>query len=428
MVTPAWEVPRVCSVIGAAHRRQAKPCQDASLSRRLTGADGQPLQLMVVADGHGSSRSWLSQIGSALACTAAEQAVAAALATTPLSDSGAWRPLLQQGLPAAIQRSWQQAIEADWRQRPEAEQRPLQAVTYGCTLGLVLLAPRWWGCTGLGDWDLVGVREDGEAILLSEEGGGDAAGEATASLCLPQAVALCGQRACLSPWGQAPALQALVLSTDGVRKSCASDADFLSLCSQVIDLEDAAELQRGLEQITSAGSGDDVTLAMARRHPLSPGEPPRSRHGIRRLRLVGGLLLLALAGAGLGALALRRTATPPAGLDPAIQQEQRRLCASPAHLRANLTPRRAQMRQLLQDPAAAGRLLAHPAQDPLGALLAASRHDQLRGCAALEQQLAALWAELRGAAPPLNGKMPTPAARSDERPRAGVRPAAASSR
>ena len=420
-MSPAWGVPRVCSVIGAAHRRQAKPCQDASLSRSLTGGDGQTLQLMAVADGHGSSRSWLSQIGSELACAAAEQAVAAALPDTPLADSRAWRQLLQRDLPLAIQRRWQAAIEADWRRRPEGDQQPLQTVTYGCTLGLVLLAPQWWGCTGLGDWDLVGVSAGGEANLLSEEDDDTAAGEATASLCLPQAVALCGQRAYLEALAT-PGLQGLVLSTDGVRKSCASDADFLALCSQVVALEDAGELQRGLEQITNAGSGDDVSVAIARRAPTQGRGSPR-----RPWR--AGLILLTLVGAGLGALSLgQRPATPPAGLDPVVAQEVQRLCADPTHLRANLTPRRAQLLQLLRDPAAAQRMLASPAQDPLGALLAASRQGQLRGCTALEQQLARLWGEARSATQPPNGKMPTPAARSDERPRAGGRPTAAGSR
>ena len=59
MVSYAWLAPRACSVIGAAHRRQGKPCQDASLTAQLTGQGGQTLQLLAVADGHGSSRSWL---------------------------------------------------------------------------------------------------------------------------------------------------------------------------------------------------------------------------------------------------------------------------------------------------------------------------------------------------------------------------------
>ncbi|MFM7286075.1 MAG: protein phosphatase 2C domain-containing protein, partial [Cyanobium sp.] len=68
------------SVIGAAHRRQGRPCQDAALSRELLSTRGERLLLLAVADGHGGSRYWLSHVGSQLACELAATAVAAALA------------------------------------------------------------------------------------------------------------------------------------------------------------------------------------------------------------------------------------------------------------------------------------------------------------------------------------------------------------
>ena len=126
---------------------------------------------MAVADGHGSSRYWLSQVGSALACEQARQAVATALQHTPLADQQAWRRLLEHDLPAAIVAGWQAAIAADWQQRPESEQQAFTPATYGCTLGLVLMTPQWWGYTGLGDWDLVLLPATGAARLLSEETG-----------------------------------------------------------------------------------------------------------------------------------------------------------------------------------------------------------------------------------------------------------------
>ena len=251
-MSAVWLAPRACSVIGAAHRRQGKPCQDASLAKELSGPGGARLQLLAVADGHGSSRSWLSQRGSALACQAAEAAVAEAVAGCPLADSRAWGELLAGGLAASVHSRWREGIAADWAQQHPRPAMPLEPVTYGCTLGLVLLAPHWWGCTGLGDWDLVAVDRDGGARLLSEEPslGPHNGGEATASLCLPQGEALWAPRAQLQPLAAQPQLRALVLSTDGVRKSCASDADFLALCGQVIDLQSPQELADGLEQIT----------------------------------------------------------------------------------------------------------------------------------------------------------------------------------
>jgi hypothetical protein len=420
VVSPAWLAPQACSVLGAAHRRQGKPCQDASLSAELLGPDGQTLQLLAVADGHGSSRSWLSQRGSTLACAEAQGAVAEALARTPLTDERAWGQLLREGLAAAVHRRWRAAIAADWPQHSPDPAAPLEPVAYGCTLGVLLLAPRWWGCTGLGDWDLVAVDRDGSAQLLSQEEpiGSHGGGEATASLCLPQGETLWVQRAQLQPLSGQGQLQALVLSTDGVRKSCASDADFLALCSQVIQLEEPQQLQRGLEQITRDGSGDDVSLAMALRTGPGCGQRRRGHRG-RRAGLALAGATLALAGGLVAAQRLlQRQATPPP--DPVLLLQQS-LCADPARIRANLTPRRAQLQQLRRDPAAAIALLAAPQRDPLGALLARSQRGTLSACPALQQQLAALWRET-------GGKMPAVEVRPHERPPAGDRPAAPGSR
>jgi len=416
-VSPAWLAPQACSVLGAAHGRQGKPCQDASLSTELVGPDGQTLQLLAVADGHGSSRSWLSQRGSALACAEAQAAVADALSRTPLSDERAWRQLLREGLAAAVHRRWRAAISADWPQHSPDPAAALEPVAYGCTLGVLLLAPRWWGCTGLGDWDLVAVDRGGGAQLLSQEEGigGLGGGEATASLCLPQGETLWAQRAQLQPLSSQGQLQALVLTTDGVRKSCASDADFLALCSQVIQLEEPQQLRRGLEQITRDGSGDDVSLAMALR--AGPGSNPRPRGHRAALALAGAAL--ALAGGLVAAQRLLQRPTAPAP-DPVLLQQQT-LCADPTRIRANLTPRRAQLQQLRRDPAAAAALLAAPQRDPLGALLARSQRGTLTACPALRQQLATLWRET-------GGKMPAVEVRADERPPAGDRPAAPGSR
>ena len=418
-MSPAWLAPQACSVLGAAHRRQGKPCQDASLSAELLGPEGQTLQLLAVADGHGSSRSWLSQRGSALACAEAQGAVAEALARTPLTDERAWRQLLREGLAATVHGRWRAAIAADWPQHSPDPAAPLEPVAYGCTLGVLLLAPQWWGCTGLGDWDLVAVDRDGSAQLLSQEEaiGSQGAGEATASLCLPQGETLWAQRAQLQPLSGQGQLQALVLSTDGVRKSCASDADFLALCSQVIQLEEPQQLQRCLEQITREGSGDDVSLAMALR--AGPGSGPRPTRGRTALALGLAGATLALAGGLVAAQCLlQRHATAPP--DPVLLLQQS-LCADPARIRANLTPRRAQLQQLRRDPAAASALLAAPQRDPLGALLARSQRGTLTACPALQQQLAALWRET-------GGKMPAVEVRPHERPPAGDRPAAPGSR
>jgi len=262
------------SEIGAAHRRRGQPCQDASLSCWLMALNGQHLQLLAVADGHGGRHYRLSHVGSALAVQLARQAVEQALQDIPLEDIKAWRDALQQELPVILHRSWLAATQAHWEELAEAEQEPFTAASYGTTLGLLLLAPQWWGVTGLGDWDLVGVDHEGTAQLLNEECSDAVVGEATASLCLNTMVQHCRQRADVRDYGTAP-LQALLLSTDGIRKSCATDLDFLTLCSQVISIRTLPKLQQALAQISADGSGDDVSLAFVRfkDEPALRGQP-----------------------------------------------------------------------------------------------------------------------------------------------------------
>ena len=392
----SWQPALVCSVIGAAHRRRGQPCQDASLSASLPAGAGRQLQLMAVADGHGASRYWLSDVGSALACRQAQQAVEELLAQTPLEAHGRWREALQQQLPAAIQRGWLAAIEADWQQRPEAQEQAFSPQSYGCTLGLVLLAPGWWGCTGLGDWDLVQVDSTGAAQLINEEADALASGEATASLCLPGATALCSGRAQLETIDPAGGLQGLVLSTDGIRKSCATDADFLSLCAQVLPLQDPRELEQGLEQISREGSGDDVSVAIARRATTAT---PRRQGRMAMALMAAGLALLA----GGGWWWLQRRPPEPA----ALQQQRRQLCAQPATIKATLQQRHSQFRRLLAQPAEADALLAAAARDPLGALIAASLLQHPPGCKALALALQASWHQAAATPAPANGRMPS---------------------
>lgn len=402
-----------CSVIGAAHCRRGKPCQDASLARELRGRRGERLLLLAVADGHGGSRYWLSGEGSRLACEQAAAAVAAALADHDLADLERWQQLLADELPATIQRRWLEAVEADWRQRTEqgtaqgTEQHPELAgqlfspLTYGSTLGLALLSPGWWGHTGLGDWDLVQLNGS-EAALVSEEAEQGGPAEATASLCLADAAGRWRGRAALVPLTEATPPFCLLLSSDGVRKSCATDADFLSLCAHLAELADPAALAEGLAQITAAGSGDDVSVAIGRwghhdaptNSPAAPGPPAATSRARLAPLLIAAAALLALGGlaAGLalgwGPLRSRQAqrpgaspasgpaTTPTAGLGSAarasLERESRRLCQQPQLIQASLAQRQAQFGDLLGGALQAPALIAAAARDPLGALIAAS--------------------------------------------------------
>lgn len=426
-----WRAPVAASRLGAAHRRRGQPCQDASLCARLCGDDGVDGWLMAVADGHGNVRHRHSAVGSAAACRAARRAVADALQRHDLADLHPWRRQLAAELPREIHRLWLDAVREHWQQT-EPEQ-PFDAVAYGTTLGLVLLAPGWWGCTGLGDWDLVRVGPNGAAALISEEGGPAGQGEATASLCLPAAPALFTPRARLLPLRSDSPAFALVLTTDGLRKSCASDGDHLRLAAHLAGDHDAATLSGLLDRISAEGCGDDVSLAVGRwdpgleaataapRVPAPAGRPP--------LPWLAPLLMTVLLAAGLGSTALLRGRPTPTeapqtapAAEPTVRREARRLCLSPTLIEPELRSRRSQFERLRQGRLRPETLLSQADLDPLGALIAWShRSTDARGpeiqnagrlpgaCPELERALERLWRS--PTAPP-----PTPASPpSDER-------------
>ncbi|WP_236550494.1 protein phosphatase 2C domain-containing protein [Cyanobium sp. Copco_Reservoir_LC18] len=408
-----WVAPIGASRTGAAHRRAGRPCQDAVLCRELRGLEGQPVMVMAVADGHGGRRYRRSEVGSRLACDTALGAVQASLATRPL-DGGeeGWRRWLERELPEAIQQGWLEAVAAHWQSDPG--EGGFEALLYGSTLGLVVMTPSWWGHTGLGDWDLVRVEADGQARLLEEENEPTALGEATCSLCQPRAASLFARRAGLHPLDGDAGEFALVLCTDGIRKSCATDGDFLTLAAWLARGDAAAEpegpgiLDAALDRISREGSGDDVTVAVGRvrgsdggpppplppvaasppvaEAPLAPSAAPgppapapappprRRRPAIGRAVAIG----LALAGVGGGWLAWNwpRTPAPPVaaptspGLRAALS-EVARLCGQPAAIPLELRRRRGlfvALRQGRRDPAP---LKAAAAGDPLAALIAA---------------------------------------------------------
>ncbi len=302
----SWSPPLVHSSAGASHRRRGQPCQDASLMAELAGADGTALTLMAVADGHGAPAYRHSAVGSAAACQAAGEAVAEALA----QPGGNWRQpdpdtlerWLARELPEVIRRRWLAAIGRHWEAQAEGKTAPpFQPRPYGTTLGLVLVTAGWWACTGLGDWDLVLIDADGARLLSQEEGLGGG-GEATASL----AAGGCGDGS--RGGGDAPfpfrwhwfgldpdaSPFALVLSTDGIRKSCASDADFLALASWLATGMAAPALEDSLERISREGCGDDVSVAIVRWGAIGAASQPQP--GVQDLQAARGPQASGLAG------------------------------------------------------------------------------------------------------------------------------------
>lgn len=262
----SWINLRVATRTGAAHLRRVVSCQDASGLIRLnpTGADS--FCAIVVADGHGGAAYCRSREGSRIACDVALSCIESHAARWAAADDlSALELELQLQIPEQIVSRWQDRVCQHWQEHTEPAHEPFRSLVYGTTLGIVLLTPHWWAHTGLGDWDLVRIDSHGEARLISEEGSVGGGSEATSSLCQGDASARFRSRTKLFPLSQAEPPFSLLLSTDGLRKSCSTDVDFCRLASYLLTsaCSQPDQLTADLDQISAKGSGDDVSVACA---------------------------------------------------------------------------------------------------------------------------------------------------------------------
>ena len=272
-----WSLPENVTRTGASHIRRGVVCQDASGRQVLTDRSGQPVQVLVVADGHGGQRYTHSEVGSRLACELALQLLAdqfSQWSSTKEVEIERWRRWLVETFSNRLHQRWLASIERHWLQEiPSKDVRvqPFSPIAYGTTLGVVIMTPTWWAHTGLGDWDLVRVGSAGDVSLVNEEQDEiQNSGEATCSLCLSNAPSHFAVRSAVYPISETTQGFSLLLSTDGVRKSCSTDNDFLAIAKYLCEgdqprvKEAIQELNADLDRISTQGSGDDVSVAIGR--------------------------------------------------------------------------------------------------------------------------------------------------------------------
>ena len=272
-----WSQPEIITRTGASHLRRGVVCQDASGCQELSVRRGQLVQILVVADGHGGKRYTQSDVGSHLACKLALKLIADQFiqwSSTNEVEIQRWRSWLVETFPNSLHQRWLASVERHWRQKiteKDALEEPFSPIPYGTTLGVVIMTPTWWAHTGLGDWDLVRVGPGGDVALVNEElDESQTSGEATYSLCLNNAPSHFAVRSAVYPISQETPSFSLLLSTDGVRKSCSTDDDFFAIAKYLCEGdqpragEAAKELNSDLDRISSQGSGDDVSVAIGR--------------------------------------------------------------------------------------------------------------------------------------------------------------------
>ncbi|MGK7874154.1 MAG: PP2C family serine/threonine-protein phosphatase [Xenococcaceae cyanobacterium] len=283
------------SIRGAFHERSGLPNQDAiswwtkKAESPLLG-EGPPL-ILAVSDGHGSKKNFRSDVGSQKAVVVATRVIrdfflegeSDQIKLSTIKDKA------QNLLPQRLAHEWKQSVEQDWERNPITEEeweRVLQergatarqaieenpSIAYGATLLAVLVTNCFILYLQLGDGDILCVDSSGKTTRPLERDPRLIANETT-SLCATNAwqefrVGLVAYQK--SPTATIPAL--ILVATDGYANSYVSEEEFIKIGRDYYDMTNfkgieyvAQRLEEFLKETSLYGSGDDITLGLAKR-------------------------------------------------------------------------------------------------------------------------------------------------------------------
>lgn len=260
------------SVRGASHFRSGLPNQDAI---RVAGFKVEPILIMALADGHGSSKSFRSQRGARMAVIVAHKVIGQLLTLDNPSQIKRWA---EERLSEHLVRYWREQIDKLLKRKPFTQQelelldarsrRQVLAhpyLAYGSTLLAVVVAPTFILYLQLGDGDILTVSSNGyiERPVLKDD-----------RLIANETTSLCSDKA----WnevrvnfqalaGTPPAL--IFVSTDGYANSYRDEAAFgqvaLDMWTMLKNEGEAAikpHLKQWLEEASQQGSGDDISVGL----------------------------------------------------------------------------------------------------------------------------------------------------------------------
>ncbi|MFD7555240.1 MULTISPECIES: PP2C family serine/threonine-protein phosphatase [unclassified Streptomyces] len=249
------------------------------------GTDRAPL-IMAVADGHGSAVHARSHVGSRYAVDLFVQEARQFASLAQPRDEGrppslAWlMRYAEYSFPRQLVSAWREKVLGNWERHsppgepavPEEE----KLLLYGSTLVGAVLTPRVFAAWQLGDGELTVVGEGGRVSVPLAPSEADL-GDETESLCTPKAwLRVRTHWAPVTAPSRAPRL--VVLSTDGLSKSFASDKGFRQFVAGLderLSAEGGESVRASLpEWLTKASqhSGDDTTLVAAWHSGDEPAE------------------------------------------------------------------------------------------------------------------------------------------------------------
>ncbi|HJQ67746.1 MAG TPA: PP2C family serine/threonine-protein phosphatase [Blastocatellia bacterium] len=288
-----WVIGR--SVRGASHERTGLANQDAIGWMQVQG-EGQRL-IVAVSDGHGSAKYFRSHIGSRLAIKTALALGQEFLDGQPdLKNLTTVKRTAEERLPQEMARQWTEAVKLHIESDPLSDDElgelektdgpaaresiatnPIRA--YGATIVMAIVEGSFILYLQLGDGDILLVSDSGEVTraLPNDE-----------RLFANETTSLGSQNswpdfrfAFQTLVGDPPAL--ILLSTDGYANSFVNEDAFLKVGKDMLEIlraESIVAVDQSLEgwltEASTAGSGDDTTLAIVCRADALSNTPGAS--------------------------------------------------------------------------------------------------------------------------------------------------------
>ncbi|MDZ8025045.1 MAG: PP2C family serine/threonine-protein phosphatase [Nostoc sp. DedQUE11] len=270
---------------GATHVRHKLPNQDY-IDWWQPSRMALPI-VLVVSDGHGSAKSFRSDLGSRFAVEKAIDALKTFVDQPDDDNLAAVKNYAEEQLPKELVTQWKQTVEEhlgkqpfkdeEWQQltekdgtgaaRPVVEKNPLLA--YGATVLAVLVTESFILYLQLGDGDILCVDSSGETTRPFPQDQKLIANETT-SLCMEDAWREIRIR--FVPHSGEDSLSMILVSTDGYANSFTTEEDFCKIGRDYLAMIrdegfDAIErqLKRFLIETSDQGSGDDITLGIIKR-------------------------------------------------------------------------------------------------------------------------------------------------------------------
>jgi len=284
------------SVRGASHERNGLKNQDA-VRLRNPACVADPL-FLAVADGHGNTRSFRSDRGSALAAECAIRVLGRLLRVHGDAPLSSIRHMAKVRWMREVIEAWRAAVRADLHAdpfspldfaafpeappiiKPGREIPPAAYLAYGATLIIAVVTRRFILYAQLGDGDILTVDSSGQ-ISRPLKRYHEFYANQTASLCTNQAIREFQVR--IIPL-RSGVPDMIMLSTDGYANCFGNDEGFFRVAADILGYLRGhgtefvgKNLEEWLRESSRDGSGDDITVGLAvRAQALAPApvEPP----------------------------------------------------------------------------------------------------------------------------------------------------------